>query len=174
MEAGPEALARTHLRDGGVRVVVGTKDAASKTVDQKLVFCGSEQGKLLALRQLVASGELPPPTLLFVQSIERANQLYRQLLIEGNLEVGVVHSSLTRKAREDAVRDFKNGKIWVLVVTELMARGLDFKGVEVVVNYDFPQTVQSYVHRIGRTGRGGRKGKAITFFTLEDGPYLRT
>lgn len=55
-----------------------------------------------------------------------------------------------------------------------MARGIDFKGVNLVVNYDFPQTVQSYIHRIGRTGRAGCQGEAVTYFTKEDGPYLKT
>jgi len=136
MESGPEMEARRLLRDGGVRVVVGVKDAATTTIDQTLTFCGSEQGKLLALRSLITSGSLPPPTLIFVQSIDRANQLYRQLLVDGSVaEVGVVHSERSKAAREQAVREFREGKVWMLVVTELMARGLDFKGVEVVVNY---------------------------------------
>ena len=54
-----------------------------------------------------------------------------------------------------------------------MARGIDFKGVEMVINYDFPQTVQSYIHRIGRTGRAGRSGEAVTFFTKADAEYLK-
>jgi ATP-dependent RNA helicase DDX52/ROK1 len=117
--------------------ILGTRrDAATTTVDQQLTFCGSEQGKLLALRNLITSGSLPPPTLIFVQSIERANQLYRQLVMDGNVaEVGVVHSERSKSAREKTVNEFREGKVWMLVVTELMARGLDFKGVEVVVNY---------------------------------------
>jgi ATP-dependent helicase YprA (DUF1998 family) len=60
-----------------------------------------------------------------------------------------------------------------MVTTEVMARGIDFKGVREVINYDFPTTIQSYIHRIGRTGRAGREGKAITMFTDEDAPYLK-
>ncbi len=55
-----------------------------------------------------------------------------------------------------------------------MARGIDFKGVQLVINYDFPQSVQSYIHRIGRTGRAGREGRAITYFTKEDAGHLKT
>ena len=55
-----------------------------------------------------------------------------------------------------------------------MARGIDFHGVNLVINYDFPQTVQSYIHRIGRTGRAGKQGKAITYFTKDDAPYLKS
>ena len=61
----------------------------------------------------------------------------------------------------------------MLVCTELMARGIDFKGVNTVINYDFPQSTVSYIHRIGRTGRAGREGRAITFFTEEDADQLR-
>lgn len=72
------------------------------------------------------------------------------------------------------IEDFRMGKIWVLITTELMARGIDFKGVNVVINYDFPQSVASYIHRIGRCGRAGRKGEAITYFTKDDAPYLKS
>lgn len=61
----------------------------------------------------------------------------------------------------------------MLISTELMARGMDFKGINLVINYDFPQTSISYIHRVGRAGRAGRKGKAITFFTIDDTVNLR-
>ncbi len=110
------------------------RDAATSTVSQNLQFCGSESGKLMALRNDIAAGKITPPTLIFVQSIERANDLFKELVLDG-LHVGVIHSDRSKSKRDEVVRDFREGKIWVLVVTELMARGLDFKGVEVVVNY---------------------------------------
>merc|ERR1711892_847652 len=75
---------------------------------------------------------------------------------------------------ENTVRAFRSGGIWVLVCTELMGRGIDFKGVNLVINYDFPPSAVSYIHRIGRTGRAGREGRAVTFFTEEDRTILRT
>lgn len=110
------------------------RDGATTTVTQKLQFCGSETGKLLALRNDIAAGSLTPPALIFVQSIDRADELYKELVLDG-LRVGVVHSDKSKKERERTVNEFKEGGIWMLVVTELMARGLDFKGIEVVVNY---------------------------------------
>lgn len=71
------------------------------------------------------------------------------------------------------MRAFRERKIWILVCTELMSRGIDFKGVNLVINYDFPPTTVSYIHRVGRTGRAGRPGRAITFWTMQDKPYLR-
>jgi len=108
-----------------------------------------------------------------VQSIERADELAKQLVLDG-VRAEAVHSSRGKLKRDEAIAAFRSGNVWVLVVTEVLARGMDFRGVKVVINYDFPQTVQSYIHRIGRTGRAGRPGKAITFFSKEDGPYLRT
>ncbi|TXT04230.1 hypothetical protein VHUM_04228 [Vanrija humicola] len=173
MPAGAEELARRWLKDGGVRVVVGVKDSAVTTVDQSLLYTGSEAGKILALQNLVKEGGLPYPSLIFVQSIERADELAKQLVMDG-VRAEAVHSSKSKTKRDAAIAAFREGSVWVLVVTEVLARGMDFRGVKVVINYDFPQTVQSYIHRIGRTGRAGRPGKAITFFSTEDGPYLRT
>ena len=75
--------------------------------------------------------------------------------------------------RDSIVLNFRQGKIWVLIATELMARGIDFKGVNLVINFDFPQSIQSYIHRIGRTGRAGRAGEAVTYYTKDDAPYLK-
>jgi len=80
---------------------------------------------------------------------------------------------MTQKEREESVSRMRKGESWVMVTTEVVARGMDFKGVREVINYDFPTTIQSYIHRIGRTGRAGREGKAVTFFTDEDAPYLK-
>jgi ATP-dependent RNA helicase DDX52/ROK1 len=75
--------------------------------------------------------------------------------------------------RDNTMRSFRQGKIWVLICTELLSRGIDFKGVNLVINYDFPTSGISYVHRIGRSGRAGRLGRAVTFFTDDDIPDLR-
>ncbi|ODN74523.1 ATP-dependent RNA helicase ROK1 [Cryptococcus amylolentus CBS 6039] len=173
MPSGAEGLAKKWLKQGGIRVVVGVKDSAVTTVDQSLLYTGSEAGKLLAMRNLISTGQLPYPSLIFVQSIERAEELYKTLLLDG-IKVDAVHGGRAKTKRDEAIKRFRTGAVWMLVVTEVLARGMDFRGVKVVINYDFPQTVQSYIHRIGRTGRAGRPGKATTFFTLEDGPHLRT
>ena len=154
-----------------VKVVVGEKNAAADTVEQKLVFCGREDGKLVALRQIVREG-IKPPVLIFVQSVERAVQLFHELVYDG-LNVDVLHADRSQAQRDATVSKFRAGKVWVLIATELVARGMDFKGVSLVINYDFPQSTTSYIHRIGRTGRAGRAGRAITFFTEADAEQLR-
>lgn len=172
LPAGVEELAKTFMVDE-CRVLVGQKDSATATIEQRLEFTGSEDGKLHALRALIQAGGMQPPVLLFVQSIQRARELFHELVYDG-LHVDVIHSERPKAQREAVIQAFRRGDIWLLICTELMARGIDFHGVNLVINYDFPQTVQSYIHRIGRTGRAGKQGKAITYFTKDDAPYLKS
>nr|XP_016504604.1 PREDICTED: DEAD-box ATP-dependent RNA helicase 57-like [Nicotiana tabacum] len=165
-----EDRARTIMHDA-VRVIIGRKNSASETIKQKLVFVGSEEGKLLALRQSFAE-RLSPPVLVFVQNKERAKELYDELKLE-DFRADVIHSDLSQTQRENAVDNFRAGKTWVLIATDVVSRGMDFKGVNCVINYDFPDAAAAYIHRIGRTGRAGRRGEAITFYTEADIPFLR-
>lgn len=188
LPSGVEQLARTVMRSP-VRVIVGRKDAAAELVRQRLVFVGDERGKLMTLRQMTNSGGLVPPALVFVQSIDRAKQLHVELSQElasaasgaaattsgdGERRCDVIHAELPQASRDAAVASFRAGRTWVLITTELLSRGLDFPAVSVVVNYDFPQSVQSYIHRVGRAGRAGVPGSAVTFFTKDDAPYLKS
>ncbi|KAI9143527.1 P-loop containing nucleoside triphosphate hydrolase protein [Paraphysoderma sedebokerense] len=170
--SGVEALAKTVTKVDVVRVVIGVKNAAQETISQQLVYVGSEQGKLLAIRQLIQTG-FKPPIIIFVQSIDRATALFRELVYD-NINVEMIHSSRSKSDRDSIIENFRIGKIWVLIATDVLARGIDFKGVNMVINYDFPTSVESYIHRIGRTGRAGNIGKAVTYFTKEDGEYLRS
>ncbi|KAK2708242.1 probable ATP-dependent RNA helicase DDX52 [Artemia franciscana] len=158
--------------DNVVMVTVGAKNAATDIVGQELVFVGSESGKLMAFRNLLIKG-LTPPVLVFVESKERAKELFNELIYDG-INVDVIHADRTQVQRENIVKGFRTGKIWILISTELMGRGIDFKGVNLVINYDFPSSAISYIHRIGRTGRAGRPGRAVTFFTEEDRTNLRS
>ncbi|THU55954.1 hypothetical protein C4D60_Mb11t12100 [Musa balbisiana] len=165
-----EKLASTVMVDV-VRIIVGRKNSTSEMIKQKLVFAGSEKGKLLAIRQSF-SESLNPPVLVFVQSKERAKELYRELAFD-DIKVDVIHADLSQQQREDAVDNFRSGKTWVLIATDVVSRGMDFKRINCVINYDFPESAAAYIHRIGRSGRAGRPGEAVTFFTEEDKPFLR-
>nr|XP_058904617.1 probable ATP-dependent RNA helicase DDX52 isoform X4 [Kogia breviceps] len=147
--------------DNVITVSIGARNSAVETVEQELLFVGSETGKLLAMRELVK------------KSIERAKELFHELIYEG-INVDVIHADRTQQQRDNTVHSFRAGKIWVLICTALLARGIDFKGVNLVINYDFPTSSVEYIHRIGRTGRAGHKGKAVTFFTEDDKPLLRS
>jgi ATP-dependent RNA helicase DDX52/ROK1 len=142
-----EELARTIMHDA-VRIVIGERNSAAQTVKQRLVFVGTEEGKLLALRQIFKES-LQPPVLIFVQSKERAQELHRELEND-DIKVDSIHADRTQAQRDAAVEKFREGKTWVLIATDLLGRGMDFKGVNVVINYDFPHTSASYIHRVGR------------------------
>ncbi|XP_035482825.1 probable ATP-dependent RNA helicase DDX52 [Scophthalmus maximus] len=158
--------------DNLVSVNIGHRNTAVETVEQELLFVGTENGKLVAMRDIIKKGFLPP-MLVFVQSIERARELFHELVYEG-INVDVIHADRTQQQRDNVVNSFRSGKIWVLICTALLARGIDFKGVNLVLNYDFPTSAVEYIHRIGRTGRAGHQGKAVTFFTENDKPLLRS
>ena len=171
-----------------VRLVVGLKDSAIPNVAHRIIYAASEQGKLLALRQLLhPSGaraadapSLQPPFLVFTQTIARAIALHSELLYDippeagGSSRIAVLHSDLSDTARSNVMARFRRGEIWILITTDLLSRGVDFRGLNGVVNYDIPNTGASYVHRIGRTGRQGREGGiAVTLYTKDDVPYIK-
>ncbi|OSD05778.1 P-loop containing nucleoside triphosphate hydrolase protein [Trametes coccinea BRFM310] len=172
LPANAEKVAMSMLRNP-IRVVVGLKDTPLPLIAQSLTYVADDQSKLPTLLQYL-SQPYNPPLLIFVSSQPRATSLAEELVINGIPNVDCLHAGMTKKEREDAVSRMRRGESWVMVSTEVMARGMDFKGVREVINYDFPQSVQSYVHRIGRTGRAGREGKAITYFTDLDAPFLKT
>ncbi|CZT20151.1 related to ATP-dependent RNA helicase rok1 [Ramularia collo-cygni] len=171
-----------------VRLVVGLKDSAVPNIQHRLVYAASEQGKLMGLRQLLhptttsseAGPPLLPPFLVFTQTIERAIALHSELLYDIPAEAGgisriaVLHSDLSDTARDNVMTGFRKGEIWILITTDLLSRGVDFRGVNGVVNYDIPTSSAAYVHRVGRTGRAGREGGvAVTLYSKEDIPYLK-
>ncbi|KAJ2997235.1 hypothetical protein NUW58_g705 [Xylaria curta] len=170
-----------------IRLVVGLKDTAVPSISHKLVYCATEQGKLFALRQVLhpqsSSASVPKmnlPILVFTQTIERATALHSELKFDFPVEAGgpsriaALHSSLSDSARSDIVRRFRSGEIWALVTTDILMRGLDFRGVSGVINYDVPTSAAAYVHRVGRTGRAGEQGIACTFYTNDDVSYLKS
>ena len=89
-------------------------------------------------------------------------------LVDNNFGVSYIHGEMTPKEREITMADFRNGKTRVLVSTDLLSRGIDVQQVSVVINYDIPLKIESYLHRIGRSGRYGRKGVGINFVTNYD------
>lgn len=166
-----EEMAKTIMMDP-VRVIIGHKEAANANIEQELIYCGNEEGKLIAIRQLVQDGKFKPPVIIFLESITRAKALYHELMYD-RLNVDVIHAERTAVQREKIIERFKTGDLWCLICTDVLARGIDFKGVNLIINYDIPRTAQAYVHRIGRTGRGGRHGKAVTFYTKQDSVAIK-
>jgi ATP-dependent RNA helicase DDX52/ROK1 len=138
----------------------------ASSVEQELKYVGTEAAKLQVIRDIFQQG-VQPPVLIFLQSKDRAKQLFSELMYDG-LNVDIMHSDRNEKERNEVYRKFREGKIWVLICTELLSRGIDFRNISMVINFDLPTSTISYVHRVGRVGRAGRTGKAITFYTNED------
>jgi ATP-dependent RNA helicase DDX52/ROK1 len=90
------------------------------------------------------------------------------------MNVECIHGDKKKEERDDIIQKFRVGDVWMLICTDLMSRGIDFKTVNSVVNFDFPTSLVGYIHRVGRTGRAGREGTATTYFTDEDVPYIKT
>jgi superfamily II DNA/RNA helicase len=105
--------------------------------------------------------------LVFTSTKEQADQLMRVLKVN-KVDAAVCHADKTQGSRRRALADFKSSKIQVLIATEVAARGLDIQGLDYVVNYNLPYLAEDYVHRIGRTGRAGNKGHAISFVSREE------
>lgn len=171
LSSSVEALAFTFMNDP-IRIYTGYPNAATDTIDQELLFVGQEQGKIMAMRQLLRGG-IQPPILVFMKTIDRVDELFSDLS-SLRIPMEAIHSGKSEAERAIIIEKFQSGKIWVLVTTDLLARGIDFQDVKTVINYDLPETTFSYIHRIGRTGRAGRAGRSITFFTTQDKTHLLT
>jgi len=120
----------------------------------------------------VLAAEHPDQAIVFVRTKARCDQLYRTLRDRG-MNVKALHGDMTQGARDGVMISFKDGRLPLLVATDVAARGLDISGVSHVINYDVPTSPDVYVHRIGRTGRVGRSGRAITFVEPQQRRELR-
>ena len=152
-------LADQYLYDP-VTVKVQAATLTVETVEQFALEVRSREkpDRLVA----VLAAEHPEQAIVFVRTKIRCEQLYRTLRDRG-LNVKALHGDMTQGARDGVMISFKDGRLPLLVATDVAARGLDISGVSHVINYDVPTSPDVYVHRIGRTGRVGRSGRAITF-----------
>ena len=125
----------------------------------------NDDQKIRLIRDILKEKESEKPlshVLIFASSIKSVKEIKRTLNKSG-LRSSDMHSELNQEQREDTIRDFKNKKIKILVATDILSRGIDIKGIELVMNYEVPHDAEDYVHRIGRTARADRTGEAITF-----------
>jgi len=109
--------------------------------------------------------------LVFVRTKVRAERVKNAMQRVG-IDSKTIHSDKEQKDRMDALNDFKSGEIKLLIATDVSARGIDIPNVDFVVNYDLPEVPENYVHRVGRTGRGNKKGQAVAFCSQEEREIL--
>ena len=154
-----ETLARGMLADP-VRVSITPAVTTAERVEQSVIFVPQTQKR--SLLETVLRDATVERALVFTRTKHGANRLSEQLDRAG-IGSAAIHGNKTQGARERALDGFRRGTTRVLVATDVAARGIDIDGVSLVVNYDMPNVAESYVHRIGRTGRAGASGRAISF-----------
>jgi len=161
-------LAASFMRDPAT-VEVARRNTPAELVAQVAHPVQADQKRSL-LAHLVKSNDWRQ-VLVFVRTKHGANRLAQQLLREG-IEADAIHGNKAQNARTRTLAQFKAGSLRVLVATDIAARGLDIEALPHVVNYDMPHVAEDYVHRIGRTGRAGVEGEAVSLVSPEERPLL--
>ena len=131
-------------------------------ITQSAYMCHDSQKVNLVREILRAKGRDLSHVLIFASSIKSVREI-KTTLNKAGMKASEMHSGLDQDQREQTIRDFKSKKIKILVATDILSRGIDIKGIEIVINYEVPHDEEDYVHRIGRTARADRTGEAITF-----------
>jgi ATP-dependent RNA helicase RhlE len=162
-------LAKGLLKDP-VRVEVAPQSTTAERIDQKVYFVARGHKRAL-LAQLLGTPEMSR-AIVFTRTKHGANRLAEQLEKDG-FGTAAIHGNKSQGARQQALNAFKNGKVKVLVATDIAARGIDVDGISHVVNYELPMEPEAYVHRIGRTARAGATGVAFSFCDHEERGLLR-
>jgi ATP-dependent RNA helicase RhlE len=163
------SLARTWLRNPTV-IDVSPRNTPAEHIDHR-VYHVETSDKHPLLRRLLIENEVRQ-SLVFTRTKHGANRLAERLGKDG-LSVAAIHGNKSQGARTRALDDFKQGRIRVLVATDIAARGLDISALPHVVNFELPHVPEDYIHRIGRTGRAGSSGEAISLVSREERDRLR-
>jgi len=163
-----QKLAQEFL-DSYLFLAVGRVGSTNTFIRQKMIFA-EDRDKLKQLMEILPTCE--GLTLIFVETRRDANTVESQLIKEGVNAISI-HGDRSQREREHALSMFRSGKCPVLVATDVAARGLDIPNVLWVVNYDLPNNIEAYVHRIGRTGRCGHDGNAVAFVNDKNKPVFQ-
>lgn len=159
-----DAIARKFMYEP-IRISVGKSSNATPTVEQRFVYV-REEAKFLQLLRLVEKEK--GSIIVFTRSKDTASRLYLNLHSARIYDAAAIHSNLQQKHREQALADFKSGKVRVLIATDVAGRGIHVDNVAHVINFELPMEPEDYIHRIGRTGRASASGHATTFVSSRD------
>ncbi|OGZ26788.1 MAG: hypothetical protein A2427_00625 [Candidatus Nealsonbacteria bacterium RIFOXYC1_FULL_40_7] len=152
-----------------VRIEIAKSGTMAEKIEHQLFFVSKNQKSAL-LKSLLS--EYNGSVLIFIRVKHGAKKVCN-FLKETGISAAEIHSNRSLGQRKEALQGFKSGKYRVLTATDIASRGIDVKNIELVVNYDLPENAEDYVHRIGRTGRAGMKGKAISFAMPDQKPKIR-
>jgi ATP-dependent RNA helicase RhlE len=148
-----------HLLHQPVRIDVAPVSSTAEKIEQSVYFIPKQQKQNLLVHLL---NERKDRTLVFTRTKHGADKIAKELK-KAKIHADAIHGNKSQTARQNALSNFKNGKLKVLVATDIAARGIDVDSLEQVINFDLPDVAETYVHRIGRTGRAGAAGVAISF-----------
>lgn len=152
-----------------IRIQISPKDPVSKNIDHFVTFIEMDDKRFFLERMI---NEHPGSKILvFVRTRVRAERV-QAALQRVEIPSVTMHGDKDQKEREKALLSFRNGDVRILIATDVTARGIDIPDVDYVINYDLPEKAENYVHRVGRTGRGTKRGTAISFCSKEEEPVL--
>lgn len=151
-------------------VEVTPVSSTAETIQQELYYVDSANKKDLLIYLL--KDKSIETALVFTRTKHGADKIMR-ILLKANIKAEAIHGNKSQNARQNALKNFKERTTRVLVATDIAARGIDIDELNLVINYDIPNIAETYVHRIGRTGRAGLDGKAISFCDIEEAEYIR-
>lgn len=151
-------------------VEVAPVSSTAETIQQEVYFVDAENKKDLLIH--VLQDKNIATALVFTRTKHGANKVQR-ILEKARIKAEAIHGNKSQNARQNALRNFKDRSIRVLVATDIAARGIDIDDLTLVINYEIPNIPETYVHRIGRTGRAGLNGKAISFCDCEERTFLK-
>ncbi len=169
MPAEIQTLANTILNNP-VKVEVAPASSTAETIDQSLFYVAANDKRAL-LKHLLENKEIKT-ALVFARTKHGADKIVKDLL-QANITAEAIHGNKSQNARQRALSNFKNQSTRVLVATDIAARGIDIDELAYVINYELPNIPETYVHRIGRTGRAGASGRAFSFCDADERAYLK-
>ncbi|MFA9214041.1 MAG: DEAD/DEAH box helicase [Candidatus Methylacidiphilales bacterium] len=153
-----------------IRIQISPKNPVSKNVSHAVAFVEMDDKRFFLERLIKEAPE--SKFLVFVRTKVRAERVFTAMQRVG-IETLTMHGGKEQEDRLAVMTDFRNGKVKILVATDLSARGIDIENVDYVINYDLPDLPENYVHRVGRTGRGVKSGKAVSFSSKEEAKLLK-
>lgn len=154
-----------------VKITMEPEKLNLEGIEQFYLALNDDNGKYDTLKRLFNFLTVNQ-TIIYVNSVQRVEDLYNAMVADG-YSVVCIHSSMKREDREQSFKDFRTGTYRVLISSNVTSRGIDIQQVSIVINFDIPKSVNTYLHRIGRSGRWGRKGTAINFITRQDVGYMK-
>jgi ATP-dependent RNA helicase DeaD len=163
-----ERLARSYMHDPE-NLNFSPTDISVETIEQ--FYCTVDADRKFELLEFLVKRESPKQAIVFCRTKRGTDKVERRLSKRFD-HVACIHGDLQQNARDRVMSAFREGKIRVLVATDVVGRGIDVSSISHIFNYDIPQFCDDYVHRVGRTGRMGREGVAYTFVTPEEGNEL--